>query len=871
MEGNMLYHQYLKANSEYFGKQEMTLNTYEVNDIPDTYTVISDSNSVWKYYHVKGVSLPEQGWKIHLTSLLEDAQSVLDRVARFCMGKKIEFKHLKDMHSFINMNSKNANRASSGKFITVYPANEEIFVELLQDLSEITKDFKKGPYILSDKRWKNTNVFYRYGGFKLIFNEYGEHCIRDESGNLIKDQRTPFYQTPDFVKDFDDYLNTINHSDDSEQQGESHLAKYDIITALSYSNAGGVYLATRKKDNLKVILKEARPNAGLDGGPRDALERQKIEYDTLKKLKNIHGVVNLIEYFQEWEHYFLVEEFIEGRDLRQWIAQEYPFFRDEDGDSICNHAKNIKKILLQLFALIDQMHNNGVAMGDLQPANVMVTEDLTVKIIDFETAMPVESEEKPSMATIGFVSQEMKAGGSRDWFGLKRLVRYLALPVLSSDDMDGYLQDNHLYWIKMNYGESFYHFILELQKKCDDKIKGYHKYLPREINLYNKKRDINLYSMINKLIKGLENNLIDDERLVNGDIRQFEMNGGKFNFLTGGSGAAYILTRCNSKSENVDNWIQSFLVDNLSTGDDNGLLTGKTGMLALLYEKGYKETVLNELNVLRSNVNETTNISLRSGLSGIGLFLISLYFETESKEYLEFAKEIEKLIDLNKVKDESLKVNDWMAVGIGLIDGLSGVSLFYSALYSATNNKRYLEEAELFLKKDLEKTKNDDVTGVLQTLDDRNRLLPYLSGGSIGVAASIWFLNHVSGQDLFKEEFRAILNLSKIRCTISGGLFDGAGSYLLIPSMVDNRKLRKGILMEVMDLLNIFLIEKNDYYVYPGQFSYRLSDDVYTGSSGIVLALMGIVKSNPLYWLPLVNTDKFLAETKMKDIPVGIN
>ncbi|WP_198863457.1 hypothetical protein [Bacillus velezensis] len=103
-------------------------------------------------------------------------------------------------------------------------------------------------------------------------------------------------------------------------------------------------------------------------------------------------------------------------------------------------------------------------MGDLQPANVMVTEDLTVKIIDFETAMPVESEEKPSMATIGFVSQEMKAGGSRDWFGLKRLIRYLALPVLSSDDMDGYLQDNHLYWIKMNYGESFYHFILELQK-----------------------------------------------------------------------------------------------------------------------------------------------------------------------------------------------------------------------------------------------------------------------------------------------------------------------------------------------------------------------------------------------------------------------
>nr|WGE03139.1 hypothetical protein P5651_01995 [Bacillus subtilis] len=186
------------------------------------------------------------------------------------------------------------------------------------------------------------------------------------------------------------------------------------------------------------------------------------------------GVVNLIEYFQEWEHYFLVEEFIEGRDLRQWIAQDFPFYRGSD--SISDHAENVKKILLQLFTLVDKMHNNGVAMGDLQPANVMVTKDLTVKIIDFETAMPVNSEDKPNMATIGFVSQEMKVSGARDWFGLKRLVRYLALPVLSSEDLDGYLHYNHLNWIKKNYGDSFYDFIVDLQAKCDKRIKDYQEY-----------------------------------------------------------------------------------------------------------------------------------------------------------------------------------------------------------------------------------------------------------------------------------------------------------------------------------------------------------------------------------------------------------
>lgn len=867
MEGNMLYHRYLKPKSEYYEKIEMREkdNAYELNEIPDTYAVILDNDSVWKHYHVKGSILPEQGWKIHVTSSLEDSKGVLDKVARLCIDKKIEFKHLKDKDSFMKMNSKNANRASSGKFITIYPMNNEVFVELLEMISLAIQDFKKGPYILNDKRWKNSNVFYRYGGFKGIINEHGEHCIRDEEGNLIKDQRNPFYQVPDFMKDFDDYLDTINNSGELETKGESRLEQYKIETALSFSNAGGVYLATRKKDNLKVIIKEARPSAGLDGAAQDALARQEIEYDALKKLKDVPGVVNLIEYFQEWEHYFLVEEFIEGRDLRQWIAQDFPFFRDSD--SMSNHVKDVKKILLQLFTLIDSMHNNGVAMGDLQPANIMITEDLTVRIIDFETAMPVNSEDRPTMATTGFVSQEMKVSGARDWFGFKRLVRYLALPVLSSEDLDGYLQYNHLNWIKENYGYEFYSFIVNLQEKCDKRIKDYQTYIPKEINLNDQTNDFNLTSIINKLIIGVENSLTNDERFINGDIRQFEMSGGKFNFLTGGSGAAFTLTKNNSSTAEIDKWIQSVLLNNLPLIEDSGLFTGKTGILALLYDKGYKEVVLNDLKNLKDNINKT-DISLRSGLAGIGLFVISLYLETKNTEYLILSEELDELIELNRVKDEPLRVNDWMAVNIGLIDGLSGVSLFYSALYSATHNKKYLEKAEVLLKKDLELTKKDDITGILQTIDDRNRLLPYISGGSIGVAISIWFLNHVSGQDLYREEVDAILKLSKTRCTISGGLFDGAGSFLLIPSMVKQGGCREGVLSEVLNLLNLFLIEKNGYYVYPGQFSYRLADDVYTGSSGIILALMGVVKDNPLYWLPLVNSDEFLARTKAKELSV---
>ena len=867
MEGNMLYHQYLKPNSEYYGKLEMIKKNskYNVSKIPDTYAVISERDSVWKHYQVKGLILPEQGWKIHITATLEDSQSVLDKVAQLCIDEKTAFKHLKDRNSFLEMNSKSANRASSGKFITIYPINNENFVEMLELISLTIQDFKKGPYILSDKRWKKSNVFYRYGGFQRIINEHGEHCIRDEEGNLIKDQRTPFYQVPDFVKDFDEYLDTINSSEYLANSKGGNLKRYEIKTALRYSNAGGVYLATRKSDNMKVIIKEARPNAGLDGVGKDALARHKIERGTLEKLKDVSGVVNLVEYFQEWEHYFLVEEFIEGQDLKQWVSQNFPFIKNSY--SISNYAISIKKILLQLFPLIDNMHKNGVAMCDLQPANVIVTNDLTVKLIDFETAMHVNSEDKPSMATIGFVSQEMKVSAARDWFGLKRLVRYLALPVLSSDDLDGYLQNNHLNWIKENYGDSFYGFIVGLQEECDKRIKNYQEYIPKEISLRNHSSDFNISSIINNLIIGIEKNLTNDERFINGDIRQFEMNGGKFNFLTGGSGAAFTLTKNQFRTVEVDKWIQSYLIDNLARIEDKGLLTGKTGILALLYDKGYKEVVTNELRDIIENIDEN-NISLRSGLSGIGLFVISLYLETENIEYLHLAESLAKLIEFNRIKGAPLKIKDWMAVDIGVIDGLSGVALFYSALYSATNDKKYLEKAELLLKEDLGKTKKDNATGVLQTLDNKSRLLPYLSGGSIGIAISIWFLNHVSGQDLYREDMDAILKLSRTGCTISGSLFDGAGSFLLIPSMIKHSKEREEVLTDVLKLLNIFLIRKDGYYVYPGQFSYRLADDVYTGSSGIILALMGVIKDNPIYWLPLVNSDGFLAKTKVKYLSI---
>jgi hypothetical protein len=64
---------------------------------------------------------------------------------------------------FLNINNKTMNRASGGKFITIYPRNKNDFKFYIQNLYQILKPFE-GPYILSDRRYKDCKVlYYRFG------------------------------------------------------------------------------------------------------------------------------------------------------------------------------------------------------------------------------------------------------------------------------------------------------------------------------------------------------------------------------------------------------------------------------------------------------------------------------------------------------------------------------------------------------------------------------------------------------------------------------------------------------------------------------------------------------------------------------------
>jgi hypothetical protein len=156
----------------------------------------------WLVYEPVGVRVPPQGWKIHASATLDSAERILEAVWDYCVPRRIPFKFIAGPGLVYLRNIKYANRASSGKFVTIYPVDEAQFELVLTELGAIV-DGWPGPYILGDLRWGAGQLYVRYGGFAERWcigrNGTQEAAIEDANGVLVPDNRGPVFHVPPWV------------------------------------------------------------------------------------------------------------------------------------------------------------------------------------------------------------------------------------------------------------------------------------------------------------------------------------------------------------------------------------------------------------------------------------------------------------------------------------------------------------------------------------------------------------------------------------------------------------------------------------------------------------------------------------------------
>lgn len=171
---------------------------YHPGGMPEAWTHRDDG--AWTHWARAGLDFPDQGWKVHVSSSLGNAQAVLTVVALACVEHGIPFKHLAGRQMFLFAHDKHAARVQSGKFCTLYPRDEEqcrtMLLRLADDLSGID-----GPYVLTDRRFGESEcVSYRYGAFRgrtrLDADGMRVDTMIGPDGQEIDDERRPRFWLP---------------------------------------------------------------------------------------------------------------------------------------------------------------------------------------------------------------------------------------------------------------------------------------------------------------------------------------------------------------------------------------------------------------------------------------------------------------------------------------------------------------------------------------------------------------------------------------------------------------------------------------------------------------------------------------------------
>ena len=195
---DMKYLEFCQDGSPFYvPSKSAAIDPYKV-DIPKEWS--KHIHGPWTSLTSPNTELPIQGWKIHVTATLDNAQSILDAVCSYCFEHGLTFKYLSSSKALSDQNWKYANRSGSGKFITIYPVGDESFSQSLEGLDELLCE-EKGPYILSDRRWKNGPLYYRYGSFLRRFDDTpGTSSLLNPEGELEEDKRLPVYSPPKWAK-----------------------------------------------------------------------------------------------------------------------------------------------------------------------------------------------------------------------------------------------------------------------------------------------------------------------------------------------------------------------------------------------------------------------------------------------------------------------------------------------------------------------------------------------------------------------------------------------------------------------------------------------------------------------------------------------
>lgn len=176
------------------------------------------------------------------------------------------------------------------------------------------------------------------------------------------------------------------------RQGEVLQNTYRIEQEIGAGGTGIIYLATHLHLQKSVVVKKIKEHCIGNMDVRG-------EVDILKKLHHAY-LPQVYDFLQAGDVIYTVMEFIEGRDLQYYIDQ-----------GIFLAEKELRCWLAQLLDVLQYLHQQSppVFHSDIKPANIMITPQGNICLIDFNISLIYEGILEPKGLSGGYSAPEQYA------------------------------------------------------------------------------------------------------------------------------------------------------------------------------------------------------------------------------------------------------------------------------------------------------------------------------------------------------------------------------------------------------------------------------------------------------------------------------
>ncbi|MFJ4437595.1 class III lanthionine synthetase LanKC [Streptomyces sp. NPDC088923] len=791
----------------------------------------------WRSLAPAGAHVPPQGWKIHVSASLEAAPRVLARTARLCFARRVPFKFVPTPTLLLLRNGKYADRAGSGKFLTLYPPSPEDFEPLCRDLAAAL-DGEPGPYILSDLRIGPGPVHVRYGAFAPRFcpgpDGLPVPAVADPEGTLVPDPRGPVFTVPAWVTP-PPFL--APHLAARTAAGADGIP-YDIEGALHFSNGGGVYRAKDPRTGRRLVLKEARPHAGLAADGTDAVTRLAHEEDMLRALAGLDCVPAVHEHLAVGEHRFLVMDFVPGTTLNTLFARRFPLSRSAPGEAaLAEHAAWAERMHRLVTEAVAAVHGRGVVMGDLHMSNVMVSEDeQRVVLLDFEAASRAADAVRPTVANPAFAAPRDRTGQAVDTYALACLRLALHLPLTTLFGLDR----GHATRLADAVAETFPVPRASLDTAVRE-IEGAPDPGDREpapspdavsLTSWPRARDL--------LVRALLASRTPErgDRCFPGDIAQFASPAGGASLGHGTAGVLHALDAAGERCPEAEEWLLA-RTKAPASGTPCGLYDGLAGIAWTLDRLGHPQEALDLAALVAREPLHALPPTLHGGQAGIALVLGTLAARADSAQAAPLRAAAARCAEAvaHSVREAAAREKRPAGSRAGLLHGASGAALLLIRRYEETGDTAALDLAATALRLDLAHCRPgaDDALLVVEG----KRTMPYLGGGSAGLAMVLDdYLVHRPGDPLAAHR-APLRRAATSRFYIQPGLFRGVAGLVLhlARTPAGDPPERRRVIERHRALLTHQALPYADGLAFPGEQLLRLSMDLATGTAGCLLAL----------------------------------